>query len=477
MEKQEITKSNDESNLDLDVFASLSDIINRPWDYSKRIGEVEKFENHPDSDYEEETDSSRESSEGEDEEKKLLDEQSEKKEVVSDEEEPPAKRKKISALKEFFYLAVELKRKSEKVCFGEAYLPETFCGTVKINNGQNELTIDPIKGVDEAQLMSLSRITKRSSFGDLKTMTTKIDESVRLASEIDIQGVDFSGIMPANILTKISQTLFAGNSIALKAYKLNIYRPGGFFKSHVDTPRDPSRSVGTLVVTLANGFTGGQLVVNANDVVIDGKCQYAAFYNNLLHHVKEVKSGIRATLTFDILSCDQNLERGSDTTHLRQEMVQVIERALKEEEEGRGIGVILTQRYTQRGCTISNLKGSDALLARMLEDHYEISVIPVIWTYNRSYYRGDASVKKDDMQSQVYDFSRTEMLSMYKQERTRATFDGDYRYSFISLAKNDEKTILKKQKAKGGFTGNETSPRVLDIIYYQTALLINEKKK
>jgi hypothetical protein len=53
------------------------------------------------------------------------------------------------------------------------------------------------------------------------------------------------------------RTLLQPGARKVKAelYKLNIYGPGDFFKSHVDTPRGPDM-FGSLVICLPTDFTG-----------------------------------------------------------------------------------------------------------------------------------------------------------------------------------------------------------------------------
>jgi hypothetical protein len=61
-------------------------------------------------------------------------------------------------------------------------------------------------------------------------------------------------------MEKISKHLAHGAPVSLQPYKINIYGEGGFFKRHVDTPREVEKMIGTLVVCLPSKHEGGRLL-------------------------------------------------------------------------------------------------------------------------------------------------------------------------------------------------------------------------
>ena len=99
-------------------------------------------------------------------------------------------------------------------------------------------------------------------------------------------------------------------SLQAELYKLNIYTPGGFFKSHVDTPRS-GQMFGSLVVCLPTQFSGGELVVRHQKKEIkydwsslgsdplNSLC-WAAFFSDIEHEVLPVTEGYRVTLTYNL---------------------------------------------------------------------------------------------------------------------------------------------------------------------------------
>jgi len=186
----------------------------------------------------------------------------------------------------------------------------------------------------------ISRFCQPSSYGDLKTQTTKIDPSVRLAYEIVGDSLMLSDEAMAlfnEIREEVVSNLYPGMEISFQLNKLNVYPPGGMFKMHVDTPRPGM--VGTLVVELPYFYEGGELIiqtpasrclpdddesptykkgswklggqtverihcVNRHSQAYEKLMQFVAFYGHCPHAVKPVRSGHRVTLSFYIMGAD-----------------------------------------------------------------------------------------------------------------------------------------------------------------------------
>lgn len=100
------------------------------------------------------------------------------------------------------------------------------------------------------------------------------------------------------------------NVMRAELYRLNVYSgPSGHFKAHVDTPRS-SEQIGSLVICLPCAHQGGQLEVRheGRSMTFDWsmpkvsrpEIQWAAFYSDCEHEVKEVTSGHRITLTYNL---------------------------------------------------------------------------------------------------------------------------------------------------------------------------------
>jgi hypothetical protein len=79
----------------------------------------------------------------------------------------------------------------------------------------------------------------------------------------------------AVVFQEVRTRLQPGTSSAkAELYKLNIMRPGDFFKSHVDYPRGPDM-FGSLVICLPTNFTGMPLSVH-EDAMRPGAAAAAA---------------------------------------------------------------------------------------------------------------------------------------------------------------------------------------------------------
>lgn len=86
----------------------------------------------------------------------------------------------------------------------------------------------------------LNKIAEPAPFGDLKTNTTVIDESVRKAWECQMPR--YPDLLPKRLVDKLQEHVtdaFEKSALRMVPYKLNVYCEGGFFKPHVDTPVNP----------------------------------------------------------------------------------------------------------------------------------------------------------------------------------------------------------------------------------------------
>jgi hypothetical protein len=98
-------------------------------------------------------------------------------------------------------------------------------------------------------------------------MATVVDKSVRDASEIkranDVHctfKIADLEVYDAEQFDDIEHVF--GTGLEFEFDKLNVYGVGGHFKPHTDTPSPGV--LGSLVVVLANEFTGGELVIRHN---------------------------------------------------------------------------------------------------------------------------------------------------------------------------------------------------------------------
>ena len=167
---------------------------------------------------------------------------------------------------------------------------------------------------DQKYLQELLDICSVSSFGLGEKQVT--DKSYRdaLKLEPDRFQTSFqlcSTQLLVELLNIMMPDMCPNKCVRAELYKLNIYSgPGGYFKSHVDTPRS-SEMFGSLVVCLPTQFTGGELVTRhkGQEIRFDWsstpqspmkKVSWAAFFSDVEHEVQPVTDGHRFTLTYNL---------------------------------------------------------------------------------------------------------------------------------------------------------------------------------
>jgi len=250
-------------------------------------------------------------------------------------------------------------------------------------------------------------------FGDLTTMETVIDPTVRTALELEFS-VDLIGHLKKMVSNDIKSKLNNNNEIDLVPHKINVYHKGSFFKPHVDTPI-ADNMIGTLVLTFPTRYEGGDLIIkqknssrvfNYNDLDRTD-LGWVAFYGDCVHEVTPVTSGVRVTFTFYIMNKKDEKVREYDTTQIDGHMEKIISYLKQYKDQGNEyLGLFTQQRYTMNGT--NKLKGIDEDVYRYLQNadasnilkkhmipevaniirgynlSIDIQVMPVLVYYNRS---------------------------------------------------------------------------------------------
>jgi hypothetical protein len=166
----------------------------------------------------------------------------------------------------------------------------------------------------ENELRPLLKHLKPAPFGEGKK--TRYDRTVRDALQLKAErgGFTVENFDPesAGILKKIQDTLVPHdpNPISAELYTVNVYKGGGHFAPHKDTPRG-SDMLGTLVVCLPSQFDHGNLVLCHRGVVQEfdwgnairaqkkpNQLHWVAFFGDVDHQIETVWSGARVTLNY-----------------------------------------------------------------------------------------------------------------------------------------------------------------------------------
>ncbi len=146
-----------------------------------------------------------------------------------------------------------------------------------------------------------------SGYGDAKTQTTVVDETVRRSKDTSAFSV------PDALLADLAHfwtTRLDAAPVVVKPYKINVYGPGDFFKRHLDTP--DADLIGTIVVGLpslkglalgpdASESESGTIVATqfASAPALFDHWEVVGFYTSVAHAVLDVKE-YRATLAFKV---------------------------------------------------------------------------------------------------------------------------------------------------------------------------------
>lgn len=182
------------------------------------------------------------------------------------------------------------------------------------DNTQLEIKREADPHLQEEGLAPLLDRCSPAPFGDGKK--TRHDRMVRDALQLNAEGGAFriEGFDPvaAGLLRRIQKELLPKDSGQIQAdlYTVNVYRSGGHFAQHKDTPRG-SDTFGTLVVCLPSQFRGGEFILNHRGMVekldwgraiesqkTSEQLHWAAFFGDVDHQIEKVRTGVRVTLTY-----------------------------------------------------------------------------------------------------------------------------------------------------------------------------------
>jgi hypothetical protein len=250
----------------------------------------------------------------------------------------------------------------------------------------------PISQDDVARLLG---VCEQAPYGH--GLETVVNMDVRRAWQVDASKVtfplcpDFVSVTVNKLAKKAVRALgLDGAALQLEPhlYKLLMYGPGGHFKVHRDTEKEPGMFA-TMILQLPTerGFEGGALVVCHNgttktfDFSVNSSTGifYTAFYADCEHELQRVTSGQRLCLAF-------NLGRGNDSFNMelgelkgfsaRLARVEAVLRpwevVMTAETEDSflsdKLAIPLEHKYTKKNLSFDGLKGADRSVAQVLKN-------------------------------------------------------------------------------------------------------------
>lgn len=215
----------------------------------------------------------------------------------------------------------------------------------------------------------------------------------------------------------IEKNLCYNQKILLKLDKMNIYRKGGFFKVHKDTPSS-ELMIGTLIVVLPQYFENGDFILYDNidnkktnfkfDQNSETQLQWVAFFGDVDHEVEIVTGGNRITLTYEIiLDVEKNETDNKNNSEITKELDNFIK--YLEDKNYKHCAIRCTNLYASdnNGIDSKCLKGFDKKIYDIL---YYYGLEPQIFNifsatikYNKS--EGKFKMKENINFDDVYDYN------------------------------------------------------------------------
>ena len=235
--------------------------------------------------------------------------------------------------------------------------------------------------VTPAKARKLAGLGRPAEFG--RGELTLTDPDVRDTWEIPrhLVRAGWNDATLKDVLATVKEELGLPNAAELTAdlHSLLVYEQNQHFLTHQDSEKDDSM-IGTLVVTLPSGYTGGELMVGHNEEwkAYRGSktaLSLVAFYADCRHEVLRVASGYRITLTYNLLlHGDTSRPDGDDGTAaeladlLREHFSTPVPRYYRgpAADPPNRLVYLLDHEYTPRGLTWRRLKGADARRVALL---------------------------------------------------------------------------------------------------------------
>ena len=235
--------------------------------------------------------------------------------------------------------------------------------------------------VTPAKARKLIGLGQPARFG--RGTETLIDPDVRDTWEIPkpLVSAIWNDAALTDILATVKEELGLPYRAELTAdlHSLLVYEPNQFFLPHQDSEKDDSM-IGTLVVTLPSTYTGGELMVGHDEEwkAYRGSrstLSLVAFYADCRHEVRNVTSGYRLTLTYNLLMRGDTSRPEGDAGTIA-ELTDLLQEHFSSPaaryhrgpatDPPRRLVYLLDHEYTPRGLSWGRLKGADASRVSLL---------------------------------------------------------------------------------------------------------------
>lgn len=247
---------------------------------------------------------------------------------------------------------------------------------------------------------------------------TLIDDSVRKTWELDntrfrIGNSHWQDFLDNHILARASQQLgLVGAHV--KLHKLLLYEAGSFFKHHKDSQKEAGM-VGTLVVCLPSEHDGGEVHLPfqeesrtyATGPASKFDMTALAWFGDVSHEVKELKSGYRLVLTYNIIVPTRESPQSASFFDTQVEKLKRILIKWRETERQRNrIYYPLEHQYSESSLSQGSLQGRDDAVCRVLHLAASAAGFSIFLATMTQH-------KKKGREDEDYDEDWTELEKMY----------------------------------------------------------------
>ena len=177
-------------------------------------------------------------------------------------------------------------------------------------------------------------------------------------------------------LKQIKKKLDLTSDIQASIYKLLVYEEGSFFKTHRDTEKE-TNMFGTMVIVLPCDYTGGELVVQHNDITETAKfgkstngSHFCAFFADCYHQLMPVKSGFRIAITYNLSYIGRPviLPSKAEKSIGLKDVAQIWNEQISNDKTEESYYIhVLDHEYSKRSIKSSHFKPSDNFLTSLID--------------------------------------------------------------------------------------------------------------
>ncbi|KAF0316046.1 2og-fe oxygenase superfamily protein [Colletotrichum asianum] len=316
---------------------------------------------------------------------------------------------------------------------------------------------------------------------------TVVDTAVRKTWELDHTQFKLSNPEWRGFLTSVGLGAAKGlglSNIKLNPHKLLLYETGSFFKKHKDSEKEPGM-IGTLVVVLPSEHKGGDVHVSfGSDERSFSTAPFSTFditalawFSDVSHEVKELVSGYRLALTYNIIQQTGDPQSAAFWGQQAQELKKLLLQWDNNFPDDDFLVYPLDHKYSQSTVSVQNMKGRDKALCKILQTVGSESGFYLLFGHmTRSeggalphYYNYGAEDDDDDGED-----TYTTMNKIYSPEGYEVAVSIDpEKEQILDMVKFTSGNADSEDE--GGFTGNEAAESTLR--YHNYVIVLLKKKR